>query len=149
MKSGELGFEGLKLGARLFHGDRDFLRGGGVSVLLAGGCSGWCGRGRGFAVERGLQLVAEVANFGDEVAFFFPAVLQRLQFLFGGRFQRGDFRELLLVIGAYALFTIQNAGLHFERIDLAREVFDGRRRGVLAEGQAGACGIENTHRLVW
>ena len=52
------------------------------------------------------------------------------------------------MIDAYGDFALKDALLNFEVIDLAHGVFDHRRRGVLAEGEAGAGRVHDADSFV-
>src|ERR1017187_5567894 len=67
---------------------------------------------------------------------------------FDASFIGGNFFEALGVIGAGSGFAFEDALLHGEIVLAADGVFDGRRRGVVSQGEAGAGGVEPADGLV-
>src|ERR1039457_6232013 len=67
---------------------------------------------------------------------------------FDGSFIGGNFFEALGVIGAGRGFAFEDALLHGEIVLAAGGVFDGRRGGVVSQGQAGAGGVEHADGFV-
>ena len=56
--------------------------------------------------------------------------------------------QSFLVIDADGSLALQNALLHFQVVDLPNGVFDRRRSRTLAQGQPGACRVQNANCLV-
>jgi hypothetical protein len=96
----------------------------------------------------GLELVAQLANLAHQFALLVPALLQVFSVSAAFSDLRGNLGQLLLVVRADNFFALQDPLLHFERVDLAGQVFNRRRRRVLAQREASARRVEDAHRLV-
>ncbi len=104
--------------------------------------------GGGSGGVRFFQFAANFADLVDQREFLLVACLQTGEPLFGGLLLRAEFRQSFAVIGSQRDFALQYASLDGDVVEGAVRVFDGRRHGVLAEGKAGASGVENADRLI-
>ena len=92
--------------------------------------------------------LVQLESLRDERGFLFETRPHAGEFFFGlGRFG-GDFSEADGVISIDSLFAGEDALLHFEVVQTALQIFDGGRNGVLAEGEFGAGGVEDTDGFI-
>ena len=118
-----------------------------VAGLSGRSCRGRHARGAA-AAERwrrpngsSFELRANVADARNERQFFIAAFFESLEARGDFRFLLGDGGEAFGMIDADSGFAFEDALLDFEVVDLAQGVFDHRRRGVLSEREARACGV--------